>query len=126
MKTEILSPAVQSAHNSAARMVAEGYLATLRAAAVGDHFPTLCGYCCAGRHEIAAQVYNAAAARGVHNIKVRIRAVETAAKWEIKQALLADQRLAQKLVAVRADQKAREDADARAERASWPAFHFHG
>lgn len=121
MTFEKISPAVQAIHESAARFVADSYLINL-AKDTDATFGTLEGLMMTFRSEIVAHVYRKAEIRGIHNIKFRDVILASLARAEIRTRLENNATLAQKLVSIRAQQKAKADAEIAAETATWKPF----
>lgn len=102
---EVLSATVSSSHRTAGESLAASYLVQLAktdpCTESALSFPTLESLARTFRRESAAAVFAAAAARGVHNIKVRHEHVVHSARFAVKSALKSDAALARRLIAIR-------------------------
>jgi hypothetical protein len=109
MKTEILSPGVLAAHDSAGRMLADCYLAQLAntnvCAEAALKFPTLYSMANTFRFELSQKVFSVAAIFGIRNIKVRHSKIQASAHYAVKIALQADTALARRLFSIRDTQR---------------------
>lgn len=121
MTSEKISPAVQAIHESVARFVADSYLINL-SKNVDATFGTLETFMMTFRSDIVAHFFRKADIIGIHNIKFRDVLLVSLARAEIRRRLEANSILAQKLFAIRAKQKAREENEARAEQMRFVAL----
>lgn len=121
MTSEKISPKVQAIHESTARFIADIYLNNL-AKDTDATFGMLEGFLTTYRNENAAHVYRKGEIHGIYNIKFRDVLLASLARAEIRTRLENNATLANKLVAIRAKQKAKHDADIAAERATWKPF----
>lgn len=117
MITEIPSPRVIAAHDAAAARLAESYVRDLKADTSAS-LKLLACYVHTFRSEIAAEVYEAAARNRCPGLKVRFDLVERLARGHVK-CIITGTPLADKLIAIRADQDRRAQAEIAAEQASW-------
>ena len=117
MHAEIISPRVIAAHDVAAARVADSYVRDLAADTTAS-LKWLASYIQTFRSEIAAEVYEAAARNRCPGLKVRFDLVERLARGHVKRAVTGTA-LAAKLLAIRAEQDRRAQAEIAAEQASW-------
>lgn len=120
MTTEILTGNVADLHNLAAWKLAEYYLFSL-SKDTENTFPTLENYAEYGWLR-AADYARSARPDFSPRIKWRKRHIIEAARWEINQALKANQPLALKLVAIRKAQHDKRQAEIAAEQAAYVPF----
>lgn len=121
MNTNNVSPIVYSAHASAAHEIAQQYLANL-AKDTDNSLGTLDAMMHTFRYDIAERVAKFAGIRGAHNVRCRDVLVAGIARSEIRRSLQSSPALARKLIAIRAAQDAKRQAEIAAERASWVAL----
>jgi hypothetical protein len=120
MQTEILTGNVNELHNVAAHKLAQSYLFGL-GKDTENTFGTLESHVESNWIEIACE---ARLARPSFSSRIifRKRHVVEAARWEIKQALKANQPLALKLVAIRKAQHDKRQAEITADHAAYVPF----
>lgn len=121
MKTEILTGNVNDLHNLAAYKLADSYLYSLSKdtentfGTLESHLENYGWVKLASEARLARPSFSS-------RIVFRKRHVVEAARWEIKQALEANQPLALKLVAIRKAQQAKREAEIAAEQAAYVPF----
>jgi hypothetical protein len=120
MKTEILTGNVAKLHDLAAHILAQSYLFSL-GKDTQNTFGTLESHVESNWLNIACEARQARPSFSP-SIIFRKRHVIEAARWEINQALKANQPLALKLVAIRKAQQAKRDAEIAAEHAAYVPF----
>jgi len=120
MKTEILTGNVNDLHNLAAYKLADSYLYSL-SKDTENTFGTLESHVESNWLKIASEARQARPSFSP-SIIFRKRHVVEAARWEIGQALKANQPLALKLVAIRKAQHDKRQAEIAAEHAAYVPF----
>lgn len=120
MTTEILTGNVAKLHDLAAQKLADSYLYSL-SKDTENTFGTLESHVEANWLKIASEAREARPSFSPL-IVFRKRHVIEAARWEINQALKANEPLALKLVAIRKAQQAKRDAEIAAEHAAYVPF----